>query len=139
MILTLRIECVWGLRLKERCVRVIEIDDEASLYDLHDAIQDAVHFDRDHLFNFFLANSESPLARRQWLSDADEYEDQHDELQRIPLASIWPLGRKKLYYLFDFGDDWTSEVRKRRGTKMPEPDVSYPRVIERIGPDPKQY
>ena len=57
------IDCVWGAYLKEPCIRVIEIDEEACLYDLHDAIQDAVKFGWDHPFEFFLANSASPYAK----------------------------------------------------------------------------
>ena len=41
MILTLTIDCVRGTYLKEQCIRVIEMDEKACLYDLHDAIQDA--------------------------------------------------------------------------------------------------
>jgi hypothetical protein len=33
----------------------------------------------------------------------------------IYLKDIWPTGRKKLYYMFDFGDKWIFEVRKKRG------------------------
>ena len=42
-------------------------------------------------------------------------------------------------YLFDFGDKWTFEVRKLRGSKTPEAGVKYPRIIEAIGPNPQQY
>ena len=139
MILTLQIECVWGFGLREPCVRVVEIDEQASLMDLHSAIQDAVGFDRDHLFHFFLANDRSPRARRHWLSEAEDYEDWYEEFRHVPVGSIWPQKRKKLYYLFDFGDQWTFEIRKRRKTKAPEPGVSYPPVIERSGADPEQY
>ena len=59
MILTLTVECAFGAYLKEQCIRTIEIDEEARLYDLHEAIQDAVQFGRDHPFQFFLANSAS--------------------------------------------------------------------------------
>ena len=139
MIFTLKIQLVWGLGWTEPCVRVIEIDDGASLFGLHDAIQDAVGFDRDHLFHFFLANSESRRAQRRWLSEAERYEDWYEEFHHIRLADIWPLKpRKKLYYLFDFGDDWTFQVLKHRGAKEPEPGVSYPHVVESIGPNPEQ-
>ena len=139
MILTLKIKCVWGLYLKEPCIRVIEMDERSSLVDLHNAIQDALGFDQDHLFNFFVANSASRAARRQWLTQAESWEGMCDDLEQTPLASIWPLDRKKFYYLFDFGDDWTFEIRKQRGTKEPEPGLSYPRVIQRVGADPEQY
>ncbi len=31
------------------------------------------------------------------------------------------------------------EIRKARGTKKPEADVKYPRVVEAVGPAPEQY
>ncbi len=139
MILTLTVECVSGLYLKDRCVRVLEIDEHASLYDLHDAIQDAVGFERDHPFEFFLANSESPFARRHWLSKAEAWEDKEDDFRRIRPSEVYPLNRRRLYYLFDFGDNWLLEVRRSRISKPPENGVRYPRVVNRIGSNPEQY
>jgi hypothetical protein len=139
MILTLTAECAFGAYLKEQCIRTIEIDEEARLYDLHEAIQDAVQFGRDHPFQFFLANSASPFARKQWLTEKEEWEDKEDDFQRIILKDIYPLGRKRLYYLFDFGDQWTFEIRRHRKAKEPEAGVKYPRVVKRIGPNPEQY
>jgi len=139
MILTLTIECVRGAYLRERCIRVIEIHAKASLYDLHDAIQDTVKFGRDHPFEFFLANSSSPYAVKKWLTEKEEWEDKEDDFCRIRLTDIWPTGRKKLYYLFDFGDKWTFEIRKGRGGKEPEQGVKYPRLLKAIGPNPEQY
>ena len=139
MILTLTVKCVFGSYLSEECVRVIEMDEEASLYDLHDAIQDAVDFDRDHLFEFFTANSASPFASKHRLTEMEAWGNQEDDFRRIKLKDIWPLGRKRLYYLFDFGDSWTFEIRKGRKTTQPEPGVRYPRVVKAIGPNPEQY
>jgi hypothetical protein len=139
MILTLTIECVRGAYLRERCIRVIEIHAKASLYDLHDAIQDTVKFGRDHPFEFFLTNSSSPYAVKKWLTEKEEWEDKEDDFCRIRLTDIWPTGRKKLYYLFDFGDKWTFEIRKGRGGKEPEQGVKYPRLLKAIGPNPEQY
>jgi hypothetical protein len=139
MILTLIIDCVCGAYLNESCVRVIEIDEKVCLYDLHNAIQDVIEFGRDHPFEFFIANSSSPGANRKWLTEKDEWEDKEDDFFRIRLMDIWPAGRKKLYYLFDFGDKWTFEIRKRRGTKDPKCGFEYPRLIEAIGPNPEQY
>ena len=139
MILTLRIECVFGIYLKKQCVRVIEMDEDSCLYHLHDAVQNAVNFGRDHPFEFYLANSSSPFAHRHWLTEKEAWEDKEDDFYRITLKDLYPLGRKKLYYLFDFGDQWTFEVRKMRGSKAPVAGVKYPRLIESVGPDPEQY
>ena len=138
MILTLTVECVFGAYFSRECIRVLEIDEEASLYDLHDAIQDAVRFDRDHPFAFYIANSWR--GRKQWLTESERWEDQAADFCKIRLKDVFPLGRKKLHYLFDFGDDWTFEVRRsKQKSKEPEPGVKYPRVVKRIGSNPKQY
>ena len=57
----------------------------------------------------------------------------------IYLKDIWPTGRKKLYYMFDFGDKWIFEVRKKRGSREAERGVKYPRLIKGVGANPEQY
>ncbi len=137
MILTLTIKCVFGHYLEEQCIRIIEFEENTSLYDLHDAIQDAVSFGRDHPFTFYIANSWR--GQRQWLTEKEKWQDKEHDFSTIKLKDIYPLGRKKLYYLFDFGDRWTFEVRKARGSKKPLDGVSYPCVTKSIGPNPVQY
>lgn len=139
IILKLNVECVSWYFLEEPCIRVIEIHDHASLYDLHEAIQDAVDFDRDHPFGFYVANSASTYAKKRWIGSNEDWGRAEAEMMDTELKSIYPLGRQKLYYLFDFGDNWLFEIRKARGAKKSEPGVTYPRVIESIGPDPDQY
>ena len=138
MIFKLRIECVRGVYLEHECIRVIAMDDSASLLDLHDVIQDAVSFGRDHPFDFYTANSASPWAHRNWITEAEDWEEKVEAFAGTCLSEIWPLGRKKLYYWFDFGDDWIFEIRKMRSAKADE-SVPCPRILERIGPDPEQY
>jgi len=71
--------------------------------------------------------------------DNDDWAARESHFAKIKLRDIYPLGRKKLYYLFDFGDKWTFEIRKARGGKKLEAGIKYPRVVEAIGPDPEQY
>jgi len=137
--LTLSVECVGGMNFSETCKRIIEISEDDSLNDLHDVIQNAVDFDRDHAYEFYLANSPSPWAKKHWITAKEEWEDKEDDFECIKLKDILPLARKKLYYLFDFGDQWIFEIRKARRLKSPEDGVSYPRLIKRIGPNPEQY
>ena len=61
-----------------------------------------------------------------------------EDFSTTRLGDIWPLGRKKLYYWFDFGDDWIFEIRKMRSSKADD-TISCPRVLESIGPNPEQY
>ena len=137
MIYTLTITCVFGLTLKDDCIRVLEISEDSSLYDLHQAIQAAVKFDDDHLFGFYLAKG--LRGRRQWLG-RDGGDDQEERyFSETPLRSIFPTSPQQLFYLFDFGDSWTFEIRKARGAKAPVPRAKYPRVIAREGRNPTQY
>lgn len=138
MILTLRIECVDGAYLRERCVRVLEIEEVATLDELHCAVQHEVRFDCDHPYQFFIANSLMGVKRR-YLSQNEEWELMEEDFKKVTMAQVFPLGRRRLYYHFDFGDDWVFEIRKVGAAKEPSPHARYPRVIESIGPAPLQY
>ena len=138
MTFKLKIECVQGAYLTHECIRVIAMDDGASLLDLHEAIQSAVSFGRDHPFEFYTANNALLGAERHWIAPAGDWEEKEAVFHAIRLRDIWPLGRKKLYYWFDLGDRWIFEIRKMRSGRADE-SISCPRVLERIGPDPEQY
>ncbi len=139
MLWTLRIECVFGLYLEEECIRTIEIDSGSSLFDLHETIQDAVDFDRDHLFEFFAGRNYR--NRKVVFEDSFDWEESGDIYTETTLEQVYPLPKScKLYYHFDFGDDWYFEIRKsRKKPREPEPGVRYPRIVESIGPAPQQY
>ena len=139
IILSLRVECVWGMNLRKECVRFIEIDDGASLLDLHGAIQASVGFDDDHMFEFFAGRTYR--NRNMVFGGDDDREASADAMGEITLAQVYPLPKSlKLYYHFDFGDDWFFEIRKgRQQAASPLPGVKYPRVVERIGRNPVQY
>jgi len=125
---------------EEDCIRVIEIEESASLIDLHAAIQDSVCFDYDHLFEFFAGRN---WRRRDLLFSEEffDWEAEADDLEEVTLEDVYPLPKgMKLYYHFDFGDDWYFEIKKsRKKPAQPQAGVNYPRVVERIGPNPEQY
>jgi hypothetical protein len=138
VIYTLTVKCVYGLYLEEECVRVMEIGDDATLEDLHLAIQRAVAFDNDHLYDFYAGRTH----RNRQIRYADDFEWEEREAVFAELTlgeDVYPLEGLKLYYHFDFGDDWIFEIRKARKEKAPAPGVTYPRVVESRGPNPTQY
>ena len=139
MIITLRVECVDGNYLDEECVRVIEIEESASLLNLHSAIQDSVGFGYDHSFEF--SAGRNPRHRKLVFTDGDAWEYEAKAVGDVTLENVYPLPKSlKLFYHFDFGDDWYFAIRKSRKKPVPPvPRVKYPRVVERIGPNPKQY
>ena len=137
MIYTLTVTAVSGAYLEEECIRVLEIDDSATLEDLHFAIQQAVSFDNDHLYDFYAGRHYRNRQIRY--SDDEDWETRESRFSRLKLSAVYPLKRLKLYYWFDFGDDWIFEIRKARMVKPAESGRSYPRVIESHGPNPEQY
>lgn len=173
MIYTLRVECVRGAHIEGECVRVIEINENASPDDLHLAIQKAVDFDDDHLYEFFVGRSardlrftllepkraaqipglspeiarvmdlfmsRGPRDQTRAFQEADEWAGRIAGIADLKLKHLWPLPeRMKLFYLFDWGDDWRFQIKKGRHAKPPQPKTKYPRVIEQHGPNPKQY
>jgi hypothetical protein len=138
MTIKLKIECIYGRFLEDECIRVIALDDFLSLYDLHLKILESVDFDNDHLFAFFTANTPSPWAKRKYLTYEDDWEARHVFYDETILKDIWPLGRKKLYYRYDFGDDWVFEIRKMRSLKS-DVEIKTPSILDKIGPHPEQY
>jgi Plasmid pRiA4b ORF-3-like protein len=134
MIWMLKIELLFGLYAKEECIRFIEIDSSSTLEDLHLAIQDAVDFDNDHLYEFYISRTERSRDRIR-------FDDENGGIYEVTLASLYPLEkRKKLFYLFDYGDNWVFQITKsRKKPTEPKKGIKYPRVVERVGKNPEQY
>jgi hypothetical protein len=119
------------------CTRTIETQTDTTLDELHGIIQDVVNFDDDHMYLFFLGprwnkqTSETGTAAR--LEDPVLY-------SQLTLADIFPLEKRiKLFYLFDLGDRWYFEIACRSVFKPIAKRCKYPRVVAKVGRNPKQY
>ena len=141
MIFTLKVTLLGGMYAESECVRTIEIDSSSSLDELHLAILHAVGFDNDHLYEFYVSRTERSRDRIRFSNfDGNDFEEDGDS-DEMTLESLFPLQkRKKLYYLFDFGDSWRFKITKsRKKPTEPVKGVRYPQIVERIGDDPEQY
>ena len=145
MITELTVECVDGIFLRGKCVKVIEFDMNDSLEVLHRCILASVKFEDDHLSQFFVGKAPSPyrenIAVYEAESDGFYEEDIPSGGYDTTLAEIYPLSSGyNLYYHFDFGDDWVFSIKKsRKKLCSPEPGIKYPRVIAELGNNPEQY
>ena len=101
------------------------------------AIQKAVSFDNDHLYDFYAGRHYR--NRKVRYADDEDWEVRESAFSKLQLSGVYPLNGLKLYYWFDFGDNWIFEIRKARKVKPIESGLSYPRVIESHGPNPEQY
>lgn len=146
MINRLRITCVSGPWLEGECVRYIDVPNTANLYDLHVAIQDAVQFDDEFSFYYFMAVS--PTAKRSMVPaelddgfepetiDTDVYED------IVAMDMVRAAARKSLFYAFTSAyDDWVFKVQPTGEVSEPVEGEFYPLVLDElsIGPNPEQY
>ncbi|MFD1504821.1 plasmid pRiA4b ORF-3 family protein [Georgenia yuyongxinii] len=88
------------------------IDSEATLADLHWAIQDACGWEDRHLFEFS-STSGVPLAG---VPD-DEGDVPVRDASTVPLREVLGADGPELRYVYDFGDHWRQRrpVRGRRG------------------------
>jgi len=138
MIRTLQIKCVYGPHIAEPFERIIEVSERISLGALHDEIQRLAGFDNDHLYTFFIARG--PRGKRIELDQTNDFIDRRLDFYHLALNDILPFQHNmKLFYWFDFGDDWIFQIGLRGKLKHKERGMKYPRVIRQLGPMPTQY
>jgi hypothetical protein len=138
-----------ALMYNKRTYRNIEILENQTLDDLHESIFDA--FDRydPHLYSFFLTGKSTKRIRV--IFDAPEYthpmnlEDpwglslkRRNNAKNAKMGDLGLREKEKLYYLFDFGDEWWHELTllKIQPVKTVQ---EYPRIAKRVGESPEQY
>ena len=141
MIWEMKVKLVSGAYAEESCVKYLEVDSKINLYELHIAILEAIGFENDHLFEFFMGRN---CRNRSFLFvDEDDFDfDPEEVFFDLMLEGFFtgmPKGMKLIYH-FDFGDDWMFEITKTRGkAKNPEPGTEYPRLVKSEGTNPAQY
>ena len=137
MIYTIRIKCVGGLYWQQPFERTVEIQSGTTLTALHDFLQALTGFDNDHCYDFFVGKTARDV--RNSLGQTDDFSPASSKLRRITVDQVFSLPKgQKLFYWFDFGDDWKFEIALK-GTKETAPGAKYPRVIADRGPKPEQY
>ncbi|MGI5869998.1 MAG: hypothetical protein ACOX9C_11210 [Kiritimatiellia bacterium] len=142
----LRVTCVSGPWLDDECVRYIDIPPMANLYDLHVAIQDAVRFDDEFKFHYFVAASLK--GSRTLVPDVDPTTFDPDEVDTDVYEDILVLdhikagAKKALFYVFlSELDDWVFKIQHTGEVHPRIEGEFYPLVVDSlsIGPDPEQY
>lgn len=134
MIQAFKVTLMFGLYAKDDWEGIFEVDSSSTLDDFHHAIQQALDFDNDHMYEFYTAKTERsrPDVR---------YDDDNEGLYNTTLSQLYPLPKdRRLFYLFDYGDSWLFKIVKlRKSEQQPIPDVQYPRLIQENGERPIQY
>ncbi|WP_324731614.1 IS1096 element passenger TnpR family protein [Pseudomonas paeninsulae] len=113
---------------------VIEIDSSSTLEDFHFAIQDAVEFDDDHLYEFYVSKT---VRGRNRVT----FDDENEKIYEVTLDGLFPLDKGHgLYYMFDYGDSWLFKITKsRKHPRHSSEGIEYPRLVSESGRRPEQY
>lgn len=105
--------------------RTIEVPEDFTFSKLHEYIQEVIQFDNDLLYEFYSGKSQGNKL----------YKISNNAL----LSDIFPLDGLKLYYLFDFGDNWLFKIIKTRKKQYLTSEITIPRIVKSIGENPDQY
>ncbi len=124
--------------------RTIQIRDDQTLAQLHQAIFDA--FDRfdEHMYEFQIGGKGpmDPKAKAYVLPIAmnDLFSDPKPagNVTRTTIGSLELRIDETFGYWFDFGDDWWHQINVV-AIKAKVPKGKYPKVTKRVGESPPQY
>ena len=134
MIHTIKIKLINGVYASDDWECSIEIPSSFNLDDFHLVLQDLLDFDDDHMYEFYIANSERgiPIAR---------FECDDEKIEEISVSDFVLRSKsKKAFYFFDYGDSWLFRIsNSRKKPFQPIDDIEYPRIISEIGVKPEQY
>jgi hypothetical protein len=116
--------------VQPRIWRRLRMPADASLRDLHDAIQILFSWDDLHLHVFDVGHHEyGPRPEEEW-----EREQWAGDDEGISVARALSEARGPVDYWYDFGDDWRVTITPRGAVEAPGPATAVCLDGERAGP-----
>jgi len=123
--------------------RIIEVEENISLYKLAQAIIKAYDFDFDHPFGFY--SSLTPYYYDseeiyELFTDLKELESSAGagSVKKTKIKEVWKETGDKMQFLFDYGDNWQFIVELAKFGQV-EQGKKYPCVLKSVGKAPIQY
>ena len=114
--------------------RVVSVKQNITLSELHQVILSLLEFRvDDHLFQF-IASGES-LDGYVFLESLEECKSHYS---RIELQNVFTAGVSRIFYNFDFGDNWVFKIEQTLNSPIKIIRGNY-RVVDQIGLRLKQY
>jgi len=108
--------------------RRIQVPENYTFLDLHDAIQAAMNWEDYHLHEFEMQNPKTGMLDRIG-TEGDDYEAFSDESlvpeNKAKISKYFTLENKVALYTYDFGDNWQVKIRlekilpRKEGVKYP--------------------
>lgn len=91
-------------------IRDIEIRDDATLEDLHNAISQAFGFDGTEMASFYKSDEEWNQGEEFLLFDMSEGEKSLNMMNETALDTVFSRSETKMIYVYDFFSMWTFYV-----------------------------
>ncbi len=135
---------MYGGIKKGKIYRVLEVPSSLSLYKFAELIVDAFNFDFDHLFGFYNEKvySKTTVGFELIEDDFFYFGSSRDfkvyDVKKTTVEFLFTTIGKKVYFLFDFGDNWWFEL-KLQGVHERKKGVFYPVITKAVGKSPVQY
>jgi hypothetical protein len=92
------------------CYRHIQISENATLFMLHDIINNAFDFDDDHMHAFFM-NNRAWDDREVYMCPSGDLDNAKDYTDHVKLSELHLEKGDKFLYIFDFGDEWRFQIK----------------------------
>ena len=138
-----------SLLFDKRIYRNIEIPEHQTLADLHNVIFDAFDRNEKHLYSYFLTRKATKSIRTIYNSleyahpmAIEDYElfgfKRRHNAEKTKIGKLGLKEKEKLYYLFDFGDEWWHELTVSKILEAENPK-EYPKIARKVGKSPEQY
>jgi len=129
----------WYGRVRGMPYRILAVPEGSTLYNLAEVIVDSFDFDFDHCFGFY-------DNIKRWTESTEGYElfadigeeSKFKSVKRTKINEVFDKIKKKMLFLFDYGDEWHFIV-ELKGIESPEEDAKYPLVAKSVGEAPPQY
>jgi hypothetical protein len=121
--------------------RVIEIKDDQTFEELHNAILKSVDFDDSQMASFYLCDDNWNEKLEITLIDLTDEEEEifTPTMSKIKLSEYMQHPGAKLEYVYDFVLMWKFRIELDAIEEMPEGKKKYPVVIDSIGEAPPQF
>lgn len=119
--------------------RTLAIPEGSTLYNLAESVVESFDFDFDHSFGFYdnIKNWIKSKEGYELFADIGE-ESKFTGVKRTKTNKVFDKIKKKMLFLFDYGDEWHFTVELER-IESPEQNAKYPLVVESAGEPPPQY
>ena len=112
----------------EDVFRDIEIEEEATLEDFHNAIINAFGFDGNEMASFYLSDGDWNQGEEISQFDLSEGADAIRLMNETSLDSVVSESQTKLIYVYDFLSMWTFLIELGEIAE-PEPGRDYPNLM----------